>query len=76
MKFLHIKYMKESQSKRFCMCIKKVAKTLKGRSSAAKEKGAIAICVKSVLQSRGRTLKRFSCKKKKGPNVQTQALKK
>ena len=66
--------MKESQSRKFCRCIKKVAKTLKG-SSKVKEKGAIAICVSSVLRSRGRTLKRFSCKKKGGPSVQTQGLK-
>jgi hypothetical protein len=50
---------KESQTKRFCSCIKQVRKTLKSR----KESGAIAICVKSVLQKHGRTLKKFSCKK-------------
>ena len=43
---------------RFCSCIKKVRKTVKN------EKGPIAICVKSVLQTRGRTLKRFTCGKK------------
>jgi hypothetical protein len=45
-------------TKRFCSCIKKVRKTVKN------EKGPIAICVKSVLQTRGRTLKRFTCGKK------------
>ena len=50
--------MKESQTKRFCSCIKKVRQTLK----ASKESGAIAICVKSVLQKQGRTLKKFRCK--------------
>jgi hypothetical protein len=34
-----------------------------------KEQAAIAICTKTVLQSRGRTLKRFSCKK--GPKLLT-----
>jgi hypothetical protein len=52
---------KESQTKRFCSCIKKVRPTLKQR----KESGAIAICVKSVLQKHGRTLKKFRCKGRK-----------
>lgn len=65
------------QSDRFCRCIKSVKKTLKlragsGRGEDAREKAAIAICVKSVLQSRGRTLKKFSCRK--GPKVITQKL--
>ena len=54
------------QSDRFCRCIKSVKKTLKlraGRGEEAREKAAIAICVKSVLQSKGRTLKKFSCRK-------------
>jgi hypothetical protein len=61
------------QADRFCRCIKSVAKTLKlrkGSGREAREKAAIAICVKSVLQSRGRTLKKFSCRK--GPKVITQ----
>jgi hypothetical protein len=45
-------------TRRFCRCIKKVRKTVKN------EKGPIAICVKSVLQKKGRTLKRFTCGKK------------
>jgi hypothetical protein len=44
-----------NQTQRFCKCIKKVRKTIKN------EKGPIAICVKSVLQKNGRTLKRFTC---------------
>lgn len=55
------------QSLRFCRCIKSVKKTLKlrkgQRGDAAREKAAIAICVKSVLQTKGRTLKKFSCRK-------------
>lgn len=64
---------KESQSKRFCSCIKKVKKTFK-KPIGSKESAAIAICVKSVLQSKGRTLRRFTCSKK--PKVLTQNLKK
>jgi hypothetical protein len=50
----------------FCKCIKNVRKTVKVRSNKDntrkdREKAAIAICVKSVLQSRGKTLKRFTC---------------
>ena len=55
------------QALRFCRCIKSVKKTLKlrkgQRGDAAREKAAIAICVKSVLQTKGRTLKKFSCRK-------------
>jgi hypothetical protein len=59
---------KESQGKRFCSCIKKVRKSFK------KESPAIAICVKSVLQTKGKTLRRFTCGKK--PKVITQKMKK
>ena len=53
----------------FCRCIKKVRKTIKLRpgvknTSAAREAAAIGVCVKSVLQTRGKTLKRFRCGKK------------
>jgi hypothetical protein len=53
----------------FCRCIKKVRKTIKLRpgvknTSAAKEAAAIGVCVKSVLQTKGKTLKRFRCGKK------------
>lgn len=55
--------------KPFCHCIKQVRKTVKlrpkqSRTKSSKEKAAIAICVKSVLHSKGKTLKRFTCKKK------------
>ena len=57
----------------FCNCIKKVRSTVKLRNKrSTKEKAAIAICVKSVLHSRGKTLKRFRCKKK--PYLLTQTL--
>ena len=69
--------MKETQSKRFCRCIKSVKKTIKlrpgqAKTDANKEAAAIAICVKSILQARGRTLKRFNCKKGH-PHLTTQA---
>jgi hypothetical protein len=38
-----------------------------------KEKAAIGICVKSVLHTRGKTLRKFSCNKK--PYLLTQQLK-
>jgi hypothetical protein len=66
--------MKETQAKRFCRCIKSVKKTLKLRPGQRdKEAAAIAICVKSILQSRGRTLKKFNCKKGH-PHLSTQKL--
>ncbi len=63
-----------SLAKRMCSCIKKVRKTVKLRRGLAanKEKAAIGICVKSVLQTRGKTLKRFSCNKK--PMLKTQSI--
>jgi len=59
---------KESQTKRFCRCIKKVQKTVKARKGSSKESGAIAICVTSVLQgkTKKRTLKKFHCKTRNG----------
>ncbi len=66
-------------AKNLCHCIKKVRKTVKlrpnqkNRSIKAKESAAIGICVKSVLHSRGKTLRRFSCNKK--PYLLTQQLK-
>ena len=65
------------QAERFCDCIKQVSKTVKTRKGSpkaprGKEQAAIAICVKSVLQKRGRTLKKFRCRK--GPKLVTQKL--
>ncbi len=53
----------------FCRCIKKVRKTIKLRpgvkkTSSAKEAAAIGVCVKAILQTKGKTLKRFKCGKK------------
>jgi len=59
-----------SKARALCKCIKSVRKTVKARPGSTKEQAAIAICVKSVLQKRGRTLKRFKCGRK--PRVSTQ----
>jgi hypothetical protein len=63
---------KLSQSRRFCKCIKTAKKTVRSLPGVTPERGAIAVCVKSVLQTRGRTIKRFKCGKK--PRVLTQRL--
>ncbi len=55
----------------FCRCIKAVAPKFGGLAKG--EAPAIGICVKSILQSRGRTLKRFKCRK--GASITTQKLK-
>jgi hypothetical protein len=56
-------------SRKFCSCVKKVRRSIK----APKERYAIGICVKSVLQTRGKTLKRFTCGKK--PRLVTKPVK-
>ena len=74
----------KSLSTSLCHCIKKVRKTVRPRnkhnkskiknpSFKEKEAAAIGICVRSVLQTRGKTLKRFKCGKK--PFLLTQTLK-
>jgi hypothetical protein len=79
-KYYNKKEMKKSKSlgKEFCRCIKKVRKTVKVRPGQNKtlkgrEKAAIGICVKSVIQTRGKTLKKFKCTPK--PYLLTQKLK-
>jgi hypothetical protein len=47
---------RQTLTKKFCRCIKAVAKTHKN-----KERAAIPICVKAVLGKRGRTIKKFNC---------------
>lgn len=46
-------------SSKFNTCVKSVRRTVKARKGSNKESAAIAICTKSVLQKRGRTLKRY-----------------
>jgi hypothetical protein len=65
-------------AKVFCRCIGKVRRTVKVRkgikpTAANKEAAAIAICTRSVLGRRGKTLKRFSCGRKQ-PFLKTQKL--
>ena len=57
-------------AEKFCRCIKSVRKTVKARGSAGKESAAIAICNRSVLGRKGRTLRKFKCGKK--PVLETQ----
>lgn len=45
--------------RKFSRCVKSVRKTIKARKGSNKESAAIAICTKSVLQTRGRTMKRY-----------------
>jgi hypothetical protein len=68
----------KSLGKEFCRCIKKVRKTVKVRPGQNKtlkgrERAAIGICVKSVIQTRGKTLKKFKCTPK--PYLLTQKSK-
>jgi hypothetical protein len=44
--------------------VKKVKKTLKARPGSTSEQGAIAICTKSVLQTKGRTIRKVRCRDK------------
>jgi hypothetical protein len=48
-------------SQKFCKCVKSVRKTVKARPGFTKEQAAIAICTKSILFPRGRTMKKFKC---------------
>jgi hypothetical protein len=73
--------MHESLSEKYCGCIKSVRRTVKvrkgnrsGKPSQNKESAAIAICTKAILQSRGRTLRKFNCKRRGGPSLKTQNL--
>ena len=54
-----------SLTKNFCHCVRKVRKTIKLRTQPrirqSKESAAIAICTKSVLQSRGLTMRKVRC---------------
>ena len=47
-----------SLTKKLCRCIKAVAKSHKN-----KEHAAIPICITSVLGSRGKTIKKFNCRR-------------
>jgi len=45
--------------KKFDRCVKSVSKSVKPRKGSSKESAAIAICTKTVLFPRGRTIKRY-----------------
>lgn len=64
---------RETLSRKFCRCIKAVSKTIKPRKGQTSEQAAIGVCTKSVLFSRGKTLKKFKCGKK--GRLQTQKRK-
>jgi hypothetical protein len=64
---------KVSRAKKFCKCIKAVRKTIKAREGSTKEQGAIAVCVKSVVQTKTKTIKKFNCGRK--PRLTTQRRK-
>jgi hypothetical protein len=44
---------------KFNHCVKAVRKTVKARKGSNKESAAIAICTKTILHPRGRTVKRY-----------------
>lgn len=56
-------FKRESQTERFSRCVKMVRKTVKPLRGSNKESAAIAICTKSILHKRGRTIKRYSKKR-------------
>ena len=47
----------------FNRCVKSVRSTVRARKGSNKESAAIAICTKSVLHTRGRTMKRYRNKR-------------
>jgi hypothetical protein len=52
-------------TKNFCHCIKKVRKSIRLRKgNSNKLSAAIATCTKSVLQTKGVTLKKVNCNSK------------
>ena len=56
-------FKRKSQTERFNRCVKMVRRTVTPRSGSNKESAAIAICTKTILQKRGRTIKRYSKKR-------------
>jgi hypothetical protein len=50
---------RRTQSAKFGSCVKAVRKTVKARKGSNPESAAIAICTKSILHPRGRTIKRY-----------------
>ena len=52
---------RKSLSRKFCQCIKQVKKTVRVRPGSTAESAAIAICTKTILFPKGRTLKKVRC---------------
>ncbi len=48
---------------KFSRCVKAVRKTIRPRKGSNKESAAIAICTKTVLYPKGKTIKRYSKKR-------------
>jgi hypothetical protein len=48
---------------KFSRCVKSVRKTIRPRKGSNKESAAIAICTKTVLFPKGKTIKRYSKKR-------------
>jgi hypothetical protein len=61
---------------KLCSCIKQVRKTVtlrkKRPSAREKESAAIGICVKGVLHTRGKTIRKFKCGKR--PTLKMQKM--
>ena len=62
---------RDTLSQKFERCVQAVKKTVKAKN---KDSAAIAICTKTVLHKRGRTIKRFASVKGK-PRLVTQKRK-
>jgi hypothetical protein len=56
-------FKRKSQTERFSRCVKMVRRTVKPLPGSNKESAAIAICTKTILHKRGRTIKRYSKKR-------------
>jgi hypothetical protein len=55
-----------NQKDKFCTCVKAVRRTVKlnKKYKSSREGAAIAICTRTMLFPKGRTLKRLKCGKK------------
>jgi hypothetical protein len=56
-------FKRKSQTERFSRCVKMVRRSVKPLPGSNKESAAIAICTKTILHKRGRTIKRYSKKR-------------
>lgn len=64
-------FRRRSQTARFNRCVKGVRQTVKPRPKSTAESAAIAICTKTLLHRKGRTLKKY----RKGKRLITQKRK-